>query len=404
MAVSGVLALQISSNETSHPPNPSPLSPIVDHPAIVPYQSPAIHPAQTYPPIDTTLSAHLPIPPTTYRSLSDPLPTHSRPPPQSRPPSSRTTSGIIVNARQNQTSSPRSRPIPRTVLSDRSSLETASAANATGVHRRMTLAEHRRAEAVVSTIDDALNGESLPGVGDSQPRPLEQGLSRLNIADSSTNASSAQGRTPLRSNSTQVASMGEDDLGPIPEGWEKRTAPNGRVYFVDHATRKTTWSDPRKPRTSRRTRAPTSTAHSNQPSTGSTTSPISPSDSLSPISQVPSTSPVQSPETILESSTTASSTSTNEVLPTSVSPSELTVPDDQLGALPSGWERRATPRGRSYWVDHNVSLTHLLLEVDADEVRVIVTNRQRQRLGMIRESPRYNLIAIRVNEISVENS
>jgi len=364
--VSGVLALHISSNETPRPPNPAPLSPTIESP-VRPYQSISSHQSRTYPPPDSTLSPHLSIPPTAYRSLSDPLPSQTRAPPQSRPPSSRTTSGIIVNARPTQSSSPRSRPTPRTVLSDRTSLETASAANATGVHRRMTLAEHRRAEAVVSTIDDALNGETLPGVGDPQPRLVEQGLSRLNIGDSSTSRGSS--RSPLRSNSTQAASTGEDELGPLPEGWEKRTAPNGRVYFVDHATRKTTWSDPRKPRNSRRARASTST-HSNQPSTVSTTSPTSPSsDTLSPISQGSPDSPVQSPETILESSTIAPSTSTTETAPSTTSSNELTVPDNQLGSLPSGWERRATLRGRSYWVDHNVSVIRLSLGVTADVVR-----------------------------------
>ncbi|KNE58375.1 hypothetical protein, variant [Allomyces macrogynus ATCC 38327] len=35
------------------------------------------------------------------------------------------------------------------------------------------------------------------------------------------------------------------DLGPLPAGWEMRTMPSGRPYFVDHNTRTTTWGDPR---------------------------------------------------------------------------------------------------------------------------------------------------------------
>ena len=30
--------------------------------------------------------------------------------------------------------------------------------------------------------------------------------------------------------------------GVIPAGWEKRTDNNGRIYYVDHNTRTTTWS------------------------------------------------------------------------------------------------------------------------------------------------------------------
>jgi len=37
----------------------------------------------------------------------------------------------------------------------------------------------------------------------------------------------------------------DDPLGPLPDGWEKRVEPNGRVYFVNHKNRTTQWEDPR---------------------------------------------------------------------------------------------------------------------------------------------------------------
>lgn len=37
----------------------------------------------------------------------------------------------------------------------------------------------------------------------------------------------------------------EDDLGPLPEGWEERVHTDGRVFFIDHNTRTTQWEDPR---------------------------------------------------------------------------------------------------------------------------------------------------------------
>ena len=42
---------------------------------------------------------------------------------------------------------------------------------------------------------------------------------------------------------TQAAD--DDPLGPLPDGWEKRVEPNGRVYFVNHKNRTTQWEDPR---------------------------------------------------------------------------------------------------------------------------------------------------------------
>ena len=38
-------------------------------------------------------------------------------------------------------------------------------------------------------------------------------------------------------------------LGPLPSGWEMRLTSTGRVYFVDHNTRTTSWDDPRLPTT-----------------------------------------------------------------------------------------------------------------------------------------------------------
>ncbi|CAD6201383.1 GSCOCG00000186001-RA-CDS [Cotesia congregata] len=36
-----------------------------------------------------------------------------------------------------------------------------------------------------------------------------------------------------------------DQLGPLPEGWEERVHTDGRIFFIDHNTRTTQWEDPR---------------------------------------------------------------------------------------------------------------------------------------------------------------
>jgi len=36
-----------------------------------------------------------------------------------------------------------------------------------------------------------------------------------------------------------------DDLGPLPEGWEGRVHTDGRIFFIDHNSRATQWDDPR---------------------------------------------------------------------------------------------------------------------------------------------------------------
>lgn len=87
--------------------------------------------------------------------------------------------------------------------------------------------------------------------------------------------------------------------GELPPGWEQRTTPEGRPYFVDHNTRTTTWVDPRRQQYIRMY---------GQNANGSNT-------------------------TIQQQ------------------------PVSQLGPLPSGWEMRLTNTARVYFVDHNTKTT-----------------------------------------------
>jgi len=36
-----------------------------------------------------------------------------------------------------------------------------------------------------------------------------------------------------------------EDPRPLPQGWEKKVTPRGRPYYLDHTTRTTAWTDPR---------------------------------------------------------------------------------------------------------------------------------------------------------------
>ncbi|KAG2213483.1 hypothetical protein INT47_009157 [Mucor saturninus] len=107
---------------------------------------------------------------------------------------------------------------------------------------------------------------------------------------STTPTSTTNGVVGVQNNMTTAGS------GPLPPGWEMRSNPEGRPYFVDHNTRTTTWVDPRRQQ------------YINT---------IGPGSNL----QV-------------------------QVQPVS-----------QLGPLPSGWEMRLTSTGRVYFVDHNTKTT-----------------------------------------------
>jgi hypothetical protein len=87
--------------------------------------------------------------------------------------------------------------------------------------------------------------------------------------------------------------------GELPPGWEQRTTPEGRPYFVDHNTRTTTWVDPRRQQYIR-----------------------------------------------MYGQNAAGNNTTIQQQPVS-----------QLGPLPSGWEMRLTNTARVYFVDHNTKTT-----------------------------------------------
>jgi E3 ubiquitin-protein ligase NEDD4 len=57
------------------------------------------------------------------------------------------------------------------------------------------------------------------------------------------------GKASLAPNQTNVPNRPKfstvDDLGPLPDGWEERVHTDGRIFFIDHNNRVTQWDDPR---------------------------------------------------------------------------------------------------------------------------------------------------------------
>ncbi|GAA6059540.1 hypothetical protein JCM10212_006038 [Sporobolomyces blumeae] len=394
-AVGGRLILHLSSDELPRPAVITP-SPSIDS---VRHQS-------YFPPVSTLPTGH-PIPTVSspYQSFASAIPDQYASTPI-RPAGSRSASSRSNVARGPSETPQRSRPSPRTLPVDRAAVGVASAANATGVHRRMTLAEHRRAEAVVSAVDDALghDGEALPTANSVSPG-FALDLSRLSLTGgpaSPTPPRRLSQRSPALESapsSGRLVAPDLDPLGPLPEGWEARTAPNGRTYFVDHGSRKTTWSDPRKRRGSGSSRRTTTTRGATRgPRTGGEVSAVTAGEAIggsdstgepshpaasgrliprpattlrtpssSSTSTPPTVAPTSSPSRLDPSATdgasaTASnaavaSTSASSATATTAASDDVDVEDTQLGPLPSGWERRTTPGGRNYFVDHNTKTT-----------------------------------------------
>jgi hypothetical protein len=64
-------------------------------------------------------------------------------------------------------------------------------------------------------------------------------------ATSPSNSVSSEPR-PGTSGSSRIENSDEE---PLPPGWAMAVTPNGRVFYIDHNTKTTTWEDPRKQKT-----------------------------------------------------------------------------------------------------------------------------------------------------------
>lgn len=73
-----------------------------------------------------------------------------------------------------------------------------------------------------------------------------QSTSRPYSPNSQASSGNAGPITTDVNNTSSTLSNSTANLGPLPAGWEQRFTPEGRAYFVDHSTRTTTWLDPRR--------------------------------------------------------------------------------------------------------------------------------------------------------------
>lgn len=107
---------------------------------------------------------------------------------------------------------------------------------------------------------------------------------------------SSRSSTSNENDSSSSSPAGADVV--LPAGWSMQLAPNGRVFFIDHNEKKTSWVDPRTGR-------------------------------ASPMPNASSSSTV----------------------------SDSRRPEDGLAPLPEGWEERVHSDGRTFFIDHNTRTT-----------------------------------------------
>lgn len=116
---------------------------------------------------------------------------------------------------------------------------------------RMPASQHRR----TSSLEGILDERSLEAVS------LPPGWEQAYTPDGKTYFINHNNRTtswtdPRKAMLNQMPAPAEvpaappaptDGLGPLPEGWERATTPQGEMYFIDHINKVTSWFDPRLP-------------------------------------------------------------------------------------------------------------------------------------------------------------
>ena len=148
-----------------------------------------------------------------------------------------------------------------------------------------------------------------------------------------------------------------DEVGPLPHGWERRFDSNGRVYYVDHNTRSTSWQRPAPPpeTPSELPPPPTSRVQSHPPQLSGSSGVYA--DVPLPEGWEERRTPEGRPYFVdhRTRSTTWNDPRSSQV--TLAAASASATANATHGPLPSGWEMRLTSTGRVYFVDHNTRTT-----------------------------------------------
>ncbi|XP_037539308.1 NEDD4-like E3 ubiquitin-protein ligase WWP2 [Nematolebias whitei] len=168
----------------------------------------------------------------------------------------------------------------------------------------------------------------------SSPSPGQDALAPTTIMEPSPNAPSS---------TEQACNPAESTTESLPAGWEQRVLPHGRVYYVDHNTKTTTWERPLPPGWEKRVDQRGRFYYVDH-NTRTTTWQRPTAESVRNYQQW------QSQRSQLQG---AMHQFSQRFL---YQPSGAPVENDPLGPLPPGWEKRQD-NGRVYFVNHNTRTT-----------------------------------------------
>uniref|UniRef100_A0A8C1MFV4 E3 ubiquitin-protein ligase n=1 Tax=Cyprinus carpio TaxID=7962 RepID=A0A8C1MFV4_CYPCA len=192
---------------------------------------------------------------------------------------------------------------------------------------------HSSSKTAISSLSSAGKGETAANGSPS--------LSSTPSAEMDSSAPPAATETPSSTDQSSTATETHSD--ELPDGWEQRILPHGRVYYVDHNTKTTTWERPLPPGWEKRVDQRGRFYYVDH-NTRTTTWQRPTAESVRNYEQW------QSQRSQLQG---AMQQFNQRYLYQS---SGGAVENDPLGALPPGWEKRQD-NGRVYYVNHNTRTT-----------------------------------------------
>ncbi|XP_061450521.1 NEDD4-like E3 ubiquitin-protein ligase WWP2 isoform X2 [Rhineura floridana] len=194
-------------------------------------------------------------------------------------------------------------------------------------------------------VDGTVNGESARSALDA-----EEGQAVSPEAASGATSSSGPARSDSPGAEESASSSGAQPSQPatqalesLPQGWEQRELPNGRVYYVDHNAKTTTWERPLPPGWEKRV-DPRGRCYYVDHNTRTTTWQRPTAEYVRNYEEW------QSQRNHLQGA--MQQFSQRFLYQSSGTPSD----SDPLGPLPPGWEKRQD-NGRVYYVNHNTRTT-----------------------------------------------
>ncbi|XP_072135918.1 NEDD4-like E3 ubiquitin-protein ligase WWP2 [Mobula birostris] len=194
------------------------------------------------------------------------------------------------------------------------------------------------------------NNASSPAAPPAITLPSAEALPSASVTSSSTTGStSSMSSSAVRQMAEEGSALTElsqalvQNLEALPPGWEQRVLPTGRVYYVDHNTKTTTWERPLPPGWEKRVDQRGRFYYVDH-NTRTTTWQRPTAESVRNFEQW------QSQRNQLQG---AMQHFNQRFL---YQPSGVSADNDALGSLPAGWEKRQD-NGRVYFVNHNTRTT-----------------------------------------------